>query len=182
MNIARERPRTPTDDVAIVGMACIFPGAPDLKTYWRNIVSKVDAVSEAPDDWGADVYYDPSSSDNDRTYCRRGGYLHDLASFDPLEYGVMPTSIDGGEPDHFLALRVAHEALADAGYRRDGTGPVRGDRVEVIVGRGAYINRGFTNLVQHSLIIDQTLRLLSELHPNHTKEELDGAHSTVLVF
>lgn len=163
---------TNTDDVAIVGMACIFPGAPDLKTYWRNIVSKVDAVSEAPDDWGADVYYDPSSSDNDRTYCRRGGYLHELASFDPLEYGVMPTSIDGGEPDHFLALRVAHEALADAGYRRDGTGPVRGDRVEVIVGRGAYINRGFTNLVQHSLIIDQTLRLLSELHPNHTKEEL----------
>ena len=161
-----------TDDVAIVGMACIFPGAPDLKTYWRNIVSKVDAVSESPDDWGADVFYDPSSSDNDRTYCRRGGYLHALASFDPLEYGVMPTSIDGGEPDHFLALRVAHEALADAGYRRDGTGPVRGDRVEVIVGRGAYINRGFTNLVQHSLIIDQTLRLLSQLHPNHTKEEL----------
>ena len=78
----------------------IFPGAPDLKTYWRNIVSKVDAVSEAPEDWGADVFYDPGSTGNDRVYCKRGGYLHDLASFDPLEYGVMPSSVDGGEPDH----------------------------------------------------------------------------------
>jgi acyl transferase domain-containing protein/phosphopantetheinyl transferase/acyl carrier protein len=157
---------------AIVGMSCIFPGAPDPKTYWRNIVGKVDSVSEASDDWGADVFYDPESTDNDRIYCKRGGFLHDLATFDPLEYGVMPSSIDGGEPDHFLALRVAHEALADAGYRGDGKGSVRGDRVEVIIGRGAYINRGFTNLVQHGMIVDQTLRLLSQLHPEHTGDEL----------
>src|ERR1700723_3680224 len=92
---------TNTDDVAIVGMACIFPGAPDLKTYWRNIVSKVDAVSEAPHDWGADVYSDPRSSEHDRPDWRGGGFLHDLASLAPLEYGVMPTSIHGGDPDHF---------------------------------------------------------------------------------
>ena len=42
------------------------------------------------------------------------------------------------------------------------------------MGRGAYINRGFTNLVQHGLIVDQTLRLLSQLHPEHTAEELAG--------
>src|ERR1700723_3543832 len=171
MNIARERPRTPTDDVAIVGMSCVFPGAPDLKTYWQNIVGKVDSVSDAPSNWGADVYYDPDSTSNDRVYCRRGGFLHDLASFDPLEYGVMPTSVEGGEPDHFLALRVAHEALADAGYRRDGK-VLEGDRVEVILGRGGYINLGLTNLVQHVLIVDQTLRLLTQLHPEHTEEEL----------
>ena len=171
MNIARERPRTPTDDVAIVGMSCVFPGAPDLKTYWQNIVGKVDSVSDAPSNWGADVYYDPDSTSNDRVYCRRGGFLHDLASFDPLEYGVMPTSVEGGEPDHFLALRVAHEALADAGYRRDGK-VLEGDRVEVILGRGGYINLGLTNLVQHGLIVDQTLRLLTQLHPEHTEEEL----------
>jgi acyl transferase domain-containing protein/phosphopantetheinyl transferase/acyl carrier protein len=171
MNIAKERPRTTTDDVAIVGMSCVFPGAPDLKTYWRNIVGKVDSVSDAPSNWGADVYYDPDSTSNDRVYCRRGGFLHDLASFDPLEYGVMPTSVEGGEPDHFLALRVAHEALADAGYRRDGK-VLEGDRVEVILGRGGYINLGLTNLVQHGLIVDQTLRLLTQLHPEHTEEEL----------
>jgi acyl transferase domain-containing protein/phosphopantetheinyl transferase len=158
--------------IAIVGMACIFPGASDLKTYWRNIVSKVDAVCDPPDDWGAEVFYDPNSTDNDRVYCKRGGYLRDLCVFDPLEYGVMPTSVDGGEPDHFLALRVAHEAMADAGYRGVRARPLTGDRVEVILGRGAYINRGFTNLVQHGLMVDQTLRLLGQLHPEHTGDEL----------
>ena len=164
--------RSSIRDVAIIGMSCIFPGAPDTKAYWRNIVGKVDSVSEPPDDWGADIFYAPESNDSDRIYCKRGGYLHELASFDPLDYGVMPTSIDGGEPDHFLALRVAHEALADAGYRVDSTVQTRGDRVEVILGRGAYINRGFTNLVQHGLIVDQTLRLLAQLHPEHSGDEL----------
>src|SRR5216684_4840574 len=158
--------------IAITGMACIFPGAPNLKTYWSNIVSKVDAVCDPPDDWGADIFYDPNSTENDRVYCKRGGYLRDLSAFDPLEYGVMPTSIDGGEPDHFLALRVAHEAMADAGYRGENPRPLAGDRVEVILGRGAYINRGFTNLVQHGLMVDQTLRLLNQLHPEHTGDEL----------
>ena len=40
-------------DIAIVGMSCLFAGAPDLDTYWRNIVSKHDAVSDPPaDEWG----------------------------------------------------------------------------------------------------------------------------------
>jgi acyl transferase domain-containing protein/phosphopantetheinyl transferase/acyl carrier protein len=158
-------------DIAIIGMSCIFPGAPDLQTYWRNIVSKVDAIGDPPEDWEADLVYDPGSQENDRIYCKRGGYLGDLAHFDPLQYGVMPSSIDGGEPDHFLALRVAHEALADAGYFER---PIDGERVEVILGRGTYINRGYTTLVQHGLVIDQTLQILKQLHPEHTEAELQA--------
>ena len=163
----------PARDVAIIGMAGIFPGAPDVATFWRNIVNGVDAVGDPPDDWRADLFYDPESTAGDRVYCKRGGYLRDLAAFNPLEYGVMPSSIDGGEPDHFLALRVAHEALADAGYIGDGARILDGDRVEVILGRGVYINRAFTSLVQHSLVIDQTLRLLRQLHPEHSDDEMN---------
>src|SRR5689334_3185400 len=126
-------------DVAIVGMSCLFPGAPNLRAYWRNIVGKLDVVSDPPQDWDGDLYYDPDSHENDRVYCKRGGYLGDLARFDPLRYGVMPSAIDGGEPDHFLALRVAFEALDDAGYLNR---IPDGKRVEVILGRGTYINRG----------------------------------------
>lgn len=156
-------------DVAIIGMACIFPGAPDLRSYWQNIVSKVDAVSDPPEGWGAELFYDPDSKEGDRIYCKRGGYLKDLAQFDPLKYGVMPNSVDGGEPDHFLALRVAYEALEDAGYLNRPTD--RGD-VAVILGRGTYTNRGDTNLVQHGLILEQTIDILQRLHPEHTQEEL----------
>ncbi|MCW2536785.1 MAG: acyltransferase protein [Modestobacter sp.] len=161
----------PPPAVAIVGMECIFPGAPDLATYWRNIVDGVDAVGDPPEDWGADLYYDPSSSENDRVYTTQGGWLGDLARFDPVTNGVMPTSVDGGEPDQFLALEVAHRALRDAGgaeWIADRS------RAGVIIGRGTYVNRSFTNVVQHGLVVDQTVRLLAQLHPEHTPEELQA--------
>ena len=158
-------------DVAIVGMACIFPGAANVSEYWQNILSKVDAVGDPPDDWDADRYYEPGSTANDRVYCKRGGWLRDLARFDPLAHGVMPTSVDGGEPDQFLALEVAHRALVDAAVLdRD----IDRSRVGVIIGRGTYINRAFTSVVQHGVMVDQVLRILRQLHPEHTEAELQA--------
>ena len=46
--------------------------------------------------------------------------------FDPLEHGIMPRAVEGGEPDQWLALHVAREALRDAGYA-DG-GPIANGR------------------------------------------------------
>ena len=57
-------------------------------------------------------------------YCKRGGYLGALASFDPLAHGIPPIAV-GGEPDQWLALRVARDALADAGLRRAARRDVR---------------------------------------------------------
>jgi acyl transferase domain-containing protein/phosphopantetheinyl transferase len=155
-------------DVAIIGMACLFPGARDLRAYWQNIVSGVDAIGDPPEDWDADLFYDPAPAENDRTYCKRGGYLGDLATFNPLKYGVMPNSVEG-EPDQFLAVRIAHDALADAGYLER---LADRERVEVVIGRGTYINRGFTTVVQHGFVVDQVLRILKQLHPSHTDDEL----------
>jgi acyl transferase domain-containing protein len=62
--------------VAITGMACMFPGAPDVDAYWSNILGKVDSTSEPPPEaWDPAIYYDPEFSDHDRTYVQRGGYL-----------------------------------------------------------------------------------------------------------
>ena len=44
------RPSQSQGDAAIIGMACEFPKAPDLRTYWQNIVSKVDAIVDPPPD------------------------------------------------------------------------------------------------------------------------------------
>src|SRR5271154_2894418 len=103
-------------DIAIIGMSCLYPGAANLQQFWENIVNKVDSVSDAPDDWYPELFCDPTSGADDRSYTKRGGFLKELAEFDPVEYGVMPNSIDGASPDHFLAIRVASEALEDAGY------------------------------------------------------------------
>jgi acyl transferase domain-containing protein len=155
-------------DIAIIGMSCVFPGASDVQTYWENIVSKVDCIADAPEDWEGLEYFDPHSRANDRIYCKRGGFLKDL-HFKPSDYGVMPLAVDGADPDHFIGLMVAAQALTDAGYADSG---VVNERTQVIVGRGTYINRAFTNQLQHCLIIDQTLRLLKELHPEHSDAEL----------
>jgi acyl transferase domain-containing protein len=159
-------------EVAIIGMACMFPGAENLDAYWQNIVSKIDAVSDPPrNSWDPTLYYDPHSSANDRVYCKRGGYLGDLARFNPLEHGVMPVTVDGGEPDQWLALQVAHEALADAGYvGRTG----HGARTEVILGKGTYVNRGNMTVGYHGVVIEQVLHILKTLHPEHSEAELDA--------
>jgi len=162
---------SPTEDVCVVGMAAVFAGAPDVRTYWQNILAKVDAIADPPEaDAWANAVYDPKSTSNDRIYCKRGGYLGDLARFNPLRYGVAPLSVDGGEPDHYLALRLAFEALEDAGYHER---PFDRRRAEVIIGRGTYINRGWATLFQHGLVVDQTLEILRELHPEDPPERLE---------
>jgi acyl transferase domain-containing protein/phosphopantetheinyl transferase len=158
------------DDIAIVGMACLYPGAPDLDTYWQNILSKVDAITDPPPGaWDVDVFYDPDSTANDRVYCKRGGFLGPVAYFDPLEHNIMPLAVEGGEPDQWLALRVARAAFADAGYRDEI--PDR-HRTAVILGKGNYPNRGNATGMQHGLIVQQTLEILKTLNPDYTEADL----------
>ncbi|HUB09008.1 MAG TPA: SDR family NAD(P)-dependent oxidoreductase [Myxococcales bacterium] len=103
-------------DVAVIGMACVLPGAPDLKTYWANVVGGVDAITEVPRArWNPDLYFDPDSNDGERTPSKWGGFLADVP-FDPLSFGLPPKSLGSIDPAQLLSLEVARRALADAGY------------------------------------------------------------------
>jgi acyl transferase domain-containing protein len=164
----QRRDREP--DVAIVGMACLFPGAQGLEAYWHNLVHGIDAIVEPPEEsWDVRVHYDPDSSENDRIYCKRGGYLGVLAEFDPLENGVLPLAVEGGEPEQWLALRVAREAIADAGFADGVPSP---ERTAVIIGKGDYVNRGNLSALQHHGFVDQALEVVRALNPDLTDEEL----------
>jgi acyl transferase domain-containing protein len=156
-------------DIAIVGMSALFPRAPTLEDFWDNLLDEIDGIGEPLDEWGAELAYDPETGSEDRTYCKRGGFLNDLTEFDAPRYGVMPRSVEGAEPDHFLTLRLVHEALEDAGY---GDRDFDRRRTAVILGRGEYFNRGNVTALQHGLIVEQTLRVLRALHPEHTEDEL----------
>jgi acyl transferase domain-containing protein/NAD(P)H-dependent flavin oxidoreductase YrpB (nitropropane dioxygenase family)/NAD(P)-dependent dehydrogenase (short-subunit alcohol dehydrogenase family) len=96
-------------DVAIVGMAGVFPGADDLAGYWANVLAGVDSVTEVPTDrWDPAVY--PGLA-------HWGGFLPDIP-FDALAYGIPPAALASIEPVQLLALEVAARALRDAGYER----------------------------------------------------------------
>ena len=100
-------------------MSCLVPGAAGPARFWQNVIGKVDAITDAPPDWQPEWFYDPAGPAVDRSYTRRGGFLGDLCRFHPPKYGVPPTAVEGAEPDHFIALKCAFEAMADAGASRD---------------------------------------------------------------
>ncbi len=157
-------------DVAIVGMACRFPGADDLFAYWENLLAGRAAIRDVPADrWDASVHVDPASTEPGRVGGRRGGYLEAPIAFDPASFGIMPRTVEGGEPEQFLVLDAARSALADAGLLDR---MPDGRRVEVVIGRGNYFNRGNLTRLQHGRVIEQTLGILRALHPEWGDEEI----------
>ncbi|MET7570269.1 SDR family NAD(P)-dependent oxidoreductase [Streptomyces sp. NPDC005492] len=101
-------------DIAVIGMACMFPQAPDLPTFWANILGARDAVDEVPADrWDPAVHY--STGKDGATPSKWGGFLPRIP-FDPLRYGIPPTSLGSIEPVQLLALEAARRSLEDAGY------------------------------------------------------------------
>ncbi len=158
------------EDIAIVGMACLLPGADTPAAFWSNIVGKVDCVTDPPPSWQAECFLDESGQDPDRAYTGKGGYVGDLCRFDPIKYGVMPNTVDGAEPDHFAALRCAHEALADAGFPNI---PLNQDKAAVLLGRGTYVNRGYIGALLHTYGIDQLLNVLRQIEPDRDESELE---------
>ncbi|MGE0134127.1 MAG: SDR family NAD(P)-dependent oxidoreductase [Dehalococcoidia bacterium] len=104
------------DDVAIVGMSVILPGAADLPSFWSNIVNGVNSITEVPADrWNAGEFFDPDSRSGDMTPSKWGGFI-DPVEFDPLAYGIPPRSLAAIEPVQLVALEVSRRALQDAGY------------------------------------------------------------------
>src|SRR4029078_2673134 len=123
----------PPLEVAIVGVACLLPGAHDGARYWRNILDTRVVVSEMPGDrFDVDRWFDPDRKARDKIYSRWGGFVDDLP-FDPLKYGIPPTAIKSVEPAQLLALELVDQALRDAGLAVDN--PHR-DRTSVILGAG----------------------------------------------
>ena len=166
------------DRIAVVGMGCVFPGAPTVDQLWSNVCEGVDAIAEVPPDRWDPVFYDPPPEGTapgahpDRFYCRRGGFVDD-AAFDPAAFGVMPITVDGGEPDQFIALAQAAAALADSG---DAHERVPADRVGVVVGRGGYRTPGVARLDQRVHVARQLVEGLRALLPDVAPERLAQVH------
>ncbi len=156
-------------DIAIVGMACTYPGARNLPAFWQNILDKVNAIREVPRlRWDPALYYDPDPKSG-KVYCKFGGYLGETFSFNPMKHGTMPRAIEGAEPDQFLVLRAVYEAMSDAGYLDK---KLDGKRCEIILGRGNYLGAGLSNLVQRGMITEQTLQIIRALRPDMSAVEL----------
>jgi acyl transferase domain-containing protein len=157
------------EPVAITGMSVLLPGAGSLEDYWRNLVTGADAITDVPPNRWDSRYYDRDSINPSRVYCRRGGFVDDLAWFDPLSFGIMPGSVPDTETDQLLALRVAAAAIEDAGGQD--RLPDR-DKVGVIIGRLALAGTASMRFFNRVMAAEQFLLNLSELMPQLSADKL----------
>lgn len=158
-------------DVAIVGMACVFPRAPDLGTYWRNLANGVDAIGPPPPGrwrWHKNFGLPPDHPAFLPT--SRGGYLPSDFRFDPQAYGILPNVVRHGDPDQFLMLHVMDRALADAGVAPDAG--IRA-RTDVIVGRGGYATGKLIEMTLAAEMFDTILEMLERRWPGMTRGHRD---------
>lgn len=160
--------------VAIVGMAAVFPGARDLDTYWSNLVNGVDAITEVPKGRWGDSFFDPGGTGPDRFYCKRGGFVDGLVTFDPTRFSMMPSSVEGTEPDQLIALATASAALEDAGGL---DALADNERAGIVLGRGGYIGAGQARLDLRTRVAGQLVHTLGDLLPDLTATELDAVRA-----
>ena len=111
----REFEREP---IAILGMGCRFPGGVSSpQELWRLVAAGTDAVSSFPTDRGWDLnrLYHPDPGNPGTSYVQEGGFVEDVAGFDPAFFRVSPREASMADPQQRLMLEVAWEAFEDAG-------------------------------------------------------------------
>ncbi|MFE8014578.1 SDR family oxidoreductase [Streptomyces antibioticus] len=167
-------PPTPLD-IAVVGMACMFPGAPDLPAFWANVVAGTDAVGEVPPQ-----RWDPAVHHGTSTPSKWGGFLPPIP-FDPLRYGIPPASLGQVEPVQLLSLEAARRALEDAGY---GDGGREFDRARTSVVFGAEAGSDLSNAATLRAVLPSYYGTvpagLDEQLPRLTEDSFPGMLANVI--
>jgi len=102
-------------EIAIIGMACRFPGAKNVKEFWNNLQNGVESISFFTDTELLSSGVDPAMLNNPN-YVRAGAVLEDIELFDASFFGFNPREAEITDPQHRIFLECAWEALEDAGY------------------------------------------------------------------
>lgn len=130
---AIERDRS--EPIAVIGLACRFPGANGPEAFWNLLVNGVDAIGEVPADrWDINAFYDPNPGTPGKMHTRNGGFISGVDQFDAQFFGIAPREAIHMDPQQRLLLEVSWEALEHAGLAPE---RIAGTAAGVFVGVGS---------------------------------------------
>ena len=128
-------PRPASEPIAIVGMACRFPGANDIEAFWRLLEAGVNAVTEGAPGSGTGRAGQLFPDDKVAGACRFAGFLDRLDEFDASFFRISPVEAQRLDPQQRMMLETSWQALEDAGIDPD---RLRGSRTGVYAGISNY--------------------------------------------
>ncbi|MCX8131566.1 MAG: SDR family NAD(P)-dependent oxidoreductase [Clostridia bacterium] len=109
-----------TPDIAIIGISGRYPGAKNLREFWKNLRDGKDCITEIPKDrWDYRLYFAENKNEPGKTYSKWGGFLEGVEQFDPLFFNISPREAELMDPQERLFLECVYETLEDAGYTRE---------------------------------------------------------------
>lgn len=112
----KARSTDPDDPIAIIGIACRFPGANSPEEFWQLLCEGRCTIGSVPADrFDLEALYDPTPGTPGKVMSRWGGFLPDIQRFDPSCFGISPREAAFLDPQQRLLLKTAWEALEDSG-------------------------------------------------------------------
>lgn len=102
-------------DIAIIGLACRFPGANGPDAFWRNLRDGVESISFFSDAELLEAGVDPDLIERPN-YVRANGVVSNCELFDAAFFGYAPREAEIVDPQQRLFLECASEAIDNAGF------------------------------------------------------------------
>ena len=104
------------DEIAVIGMACRLPGAPDVQHYWRNLREGAESITFYTEEELRAAGVGDALLANPEYVRSGGGRIDGIELFDAGFFGLVPKEAELLDPQHRLFLELAHTGLEDAGY------------------------------------------------------------------
>ncbi len=129
--------RPQREPLAVIGIGCRLPGGIDSPAaFWDALLRGFNAIRDVPDDrWKHSRFHDTNPEKSGCIRNAKGGFIDGVDLFDAEFFGYFPTEAQRMDPQQRLLLEVTHEAMEDAGLRRD---QVDGTRTSVFIGSFMY--------------------------------------------